>query len=168
MKVQVVSIDHGWNELRRMMREAGGGDSFAKAGIVGAKASAQHEGGDEQEPVNNATLAMIHEFGLGVPERSFIRAAFDANREKYLANLQTLVSAIYDGKLTVGRALTLLGMQCASDIRKLIIDGAGVPPPNAPATIKRKGSSRPLVDSAQMKNSITHEVVLNGSSSKEP
>jgi hypothetical protein len=35
-----------------------------------------------------------------------------------------------------------------------------VPPPNSPRTIARKGSSKTLIDTSQMINSIRAEVVL--------
>lgn len=166
MSLKITEKDYGWNELRAELESISKGESYGKAGIIGARAAAEHAPEDGQsapaEPVNNATLGLIHEFGLGVPERSFIRSAFDKNREKYLANYQKIAAGIYDRKITIPRGLTLLAMDCASDIRKGIVDGAGIPPPNAPATIERKGSSRPLVDSAQMKNAISYEVVMNG------
>lgn len=153
--VTITDRDVGWGALKRELASAAGG-VYGKAGVIGEKAAAQHEGA---EGLSNADLALIHEFGLGVPERSFIRAAFDANREKYLGIMQRLVRGVYEGKMTIERALGLLAMQAASDIRKLIVEGEGVPPPNAPATIARKGSSRPLVDTAQMKNAITGAAV---------
>jgi hypothetical protein len=160
-KVTVKDVDLGWGELRKELATAAGG-VYGKAGIIGAKGEAEHKGEGEDAALTNAELALIHEFGLGVPERSFLRAAFDKNHPKYLEHLQKLVRAVYGGKMTIERALGLVSQEAASDMRNLIRTGAGVPPPNSPATIARKGSSRPLVDTGQLINSITGAVVRGG------
>jgi hypothetical protein len=153
--VKITSRDRGWEKLKRALLKDGP-SVFGKAGIIGDAAAASRGGHDGK--VTNADLALIHEFGLGVPERSFIRAAFDANRPKYLELLQRFAAAVYDGKMTVERALDLLAQEAASDMRNLIRAGEGIPPPNSPETIAEKGSSRPLVDSAQMLGSIAGAV----------
>lgn len=155
--VRIIDKDRGWGALKSELATAHGG-VYGKAGVIGEKAAEQHPG-ENGESLNNAELALIHEFGLGVPERSFIRAAFDGNVEKYSDHLRQFVAAVYDRKLSIERMLGLLAQEVASDIRKLILEGDGVPPPNAHATIEQKGSSRPLVASGQMKNAITGAVV---------
>ena len=154
--MSVIDRDRGWVKLKAELSRAAGGMS-GKAGIIGTKAAEEHPSADGQ-PLTNAEMALIHEFGLGVPERSFLRAAFDKNHPKYLERLNVLTQAIFEGKFTIQQALGLLSLEAASDMRNLIRDGAGVPPPNAPATIARKGSSRPLVDTGQLINSISHAV----------
>lgn len=163
MKVEIIDKDHGWNDLARFFRRNGGKTPAAKAGIVGAKGAAMHEDAkhEDGQPMSNADLALVHEFGADrVPERSFIRAAFDANRERYIEQFKTLIGAVYDRKLTLRRALGLLGQQASSDMRNKI--RAGIPPPNAEATIARKGSSKPLIDSGQLINSVSYEVDMAG------
>jgi len=160
---KVVDRDLGFKALERRL---GGKPLHGKAGVIGAKGAAEHEAehgaAANDEPLTNAELALVHEFGTDkVPERSFIRAAFDANHERYFANMKKLVGAVIDKKLTLRRAIGLVSSQMASDMRGLIRSGAGIPPPNAPATVERKGSSRPLVDSGQLLGSISHAVVTD-------
>jgi len=38
----------------------------------------------------------------------------------------------------------------------------GVPPPNAPSTIKRKRSSHTLIDKGNLVGSITHKIIIHG------
>jgi hypothetical protein len=38
----------------------------------------------------------------------------------------------------------------------------GIAPPNSPYTIARKGSSKPLIDTGQLRNSITYQVEIGG------
>lgn len=154
----VTDKDRGWAALKRDLAKAGGDGIYGKAGIIGAKGGAEHAAKDGEEPLTNAELALIHEFGIGVPERSFLRAAFDQNQPKYIENLQKLVVAIYDGKIGIVRALGLLSQQAASDIRNFIRDDANGLTPNSPITIARKGSSKPLIDTAQLINAISGAV----------
>lgn len=185
MPLTVTDTDRGYKALVRSLRAAGGDTIVGKAGIIGAKAETDHSaaGYDTQAGIGrdaqgrflkgsgakthhehvegeltNAELAMFHEFGLGVPERSFIRAAFDKNHPKYDENMVKLVRALYDGKITAERVVGLLGAQIASDIRNYIRD-SGELLPNAPSTIAAKGSSKPLIDKGQLVNSISSAVV---------
>jgi len=49
-------------------------------------------------------------------------------------------------------------------IEKAVVDeiNSGVPPPNAPSTIKAKGSSKTLVDSGEMRNHVDHKITGEG------
>lgn len=153
----VKDIDRGWAALKReLARQTEGGGLYGKAGVIGEKGQTEHAENDG-EPLTNAELGLIHEFGLGVPERSFLRAAFDRNQPKYLDNLQKLIAAVYDGKITIERALGLLSQQAASDMRNFIRERQ-VEPANSEATIARKGSSVPLIDSGQLINALTGAV----------
>ena len=159
------STDTGFDALKKELTALGAAKSFAKAGVLG-KSAEREPGAGQSAPFSNVDVAMANEFGTeAVPERSFIRAAFDNNQLKYIDQLRRLARAIYDRKVTVAQALGLLGAQCASDIRNLVRVGSGVPPPNSSATIARKGSSHTLVDTGQLINAVTHEVVKGSSGS---
>jgi hypothetical protein len=189
-------IDRGLKDLEKELGKLKGGEGFAKAGVLGAKAEAQHMTKAEQDRYNstrrdaqgrflqgsgaktqgaapegtlsNVDLAMVHEFGTDrVPQRSFIRTSFDANQAKYIERMRLLVQAIYDRKLNIRTALGLLSTEVASDIRNLVREGSGIPPPNAPATIAAKGSSHTLMDTGQLVGAISHQVVM-GSGGEEP
>ena len=49
-------------------------------------------------------------------------------------------------------------------IEKAVVDeiNSGVPPPNAPSTIKAKNSSKTLVDSGEMRNHVDHKITGEG------
>ena len=181
----VTDKDRGYAALKRALARAGGDGIFGKAGIIGDKAASAHGGGEGHDEtagtnrdergrflpgsgkkthheaaegeLSNVDLALIHEFGIGVPERSFLRAAFDKNHPKYLEHLQKLVAAIYDGRITPERAMGLLSQEVASDVREFIRTGQ-VQPPDSAATIAKKGSSTTLIDSAQLINAIAGAV----------
>lgn len=111
-----------------------------------------------------ADIAISNEFGIAVngkptiPARPFFSGAFDKNRvelDKLIADLYSKIIHLQSG---VSSSLDLLGVFMVDKIRKEIVDLKT--PPNAPLTIKLKGSSNPLIDTGHMKNSTTFEKVL--------
>ena len=54
------------------------------------------------------------------------------------------------------QALEILGNKAEGDMKATI--GRGHFVPNAPNTIKQKGSSQPLIDTGRMRNSVSHKV----------
>lgn len=113
-------------------------------------------------------LAVVHEFGvpqLGIPERSFIRAWFDENEQKVRASILKMTQLVALGKYTQEQALNLLGQRWVAEIQKRI--AARIPPPLKPATIDRKGSDVPLIDTGQLRSSITYIMQLANGVRKE-
>jgi hypothetical protein len=146
MAGKVVDKDRG---QKRILQQLKGVDGWrVTIGVHGQEAPREGE-------IDNIGLAVIHEFGApsaGIPERSFLRAAFDANVRKYLKLLLRGARAIARGRSTPKRALGITGEVAVADVVNLI--NAGIPPPNAPATIEAKGSSTPLIDTGALKQSI--------------
>lgn len=103
-----------------------------------------------------ASIADINEFGLGVPERSFMRSTTKEQKKNIVSLQKKLLVKIQNGEMDVETALGLIGEFTADKISQKIVSLRT--PPNAPETIARKGSSNPLVDTGQLKNSITYEV----------
>jgi hypothetical protein len=114
----------------------------------------------------NATLASIHEFGTSrIPARPFVSPPLRAKSSEWRADLYRAFMA--GGPSAFLRRLAIVGELAVLAIRNGILEGAGIPPANSAATIKQKGSSRPLVDSGQMLRAIAYKV-SKGSSSKKP
>jgi hypothetical protein len=114
--------------------------------------------------ISVAELAATHEYGLGVPERSFLRATVDKGRERYLASMQKAMKAtvVYASKHKSSWdplksvSLKRLALVIEGDVKAAI--AAGIPPPNAQRTIDKKGSSTPLIDTGQLRRSILGQV----------
>lgn len=101
--------------------------------------------------------AIYNEFGTTrIPERPFMRNAMIDNRGKYEALMRADGARILKGQLTVEGALNRLGLMAVGDIKDSI--GSNVPPPNAPSTVARKGSSRTLIDTGNMRQAVTFVV----------
>lgn len=144
--ISISDRDRGWKRFKRSWRQASG--LKAKVGIQNQEAAADHGG------IRNVELAAIHEFGAGVPERSFVRATVDRERSQIIRLLDRVGRA---QGADIRRKLGLLGLKVRGLMIRTIDQSIGIEP-NAPSTIARKGSSRPLIDTGQLKNSITSVV----------
>jgi hypothetical protein len=123
-------------------------------GLHGNEGSSPHEGG-----LSTAEIGERHEFGLGVPERSFIRAWFDENKPEIERVLSSqLELSLKEGK-SLDWALERVALWSQADIQRRIV--AGIAPDNHPMTIARKGSSTPLIDTGVLKASLL--AYVNGS-----
>ncbi|MCL2829844.1 MAG: hypothetical protein FWD77_03780 [Betaproteobacteria bacterium] len=117
-----------------------------KVGIPGDKQNGEGE--------SLAEIGRRNEFGTRTtPERPFLRTSVRNNRQKYNALNRKNLKAVLEEKMTVAQALDVLGMTAAADMQSEIANGHFAP--LKPATIKRKGSSKPLIDSGQMRQAIT-------------
>jgi len=103
-----------------------------------------------------AQVAAVNEFGnrkKNIPQRSFLRATLlEKNREITRLAQQTLTTKpkmFFD----------IIGQYVLNQINKKIV--AGISPANSPATIAFKGSSTPLIDTGQLRNSLTYKVSSN-------
>lgn len=152
--VKVTTKDRGYRKFIRDLKNSG--RWVVDVGVVGPEASATREGG-----VTNAELASYHEFGRGVPERSFIRSTVDKEQSRIRQMQRRLARGVLQRKVTELRALEILGMQIASDIKGTI--ESNIPPEIKESTKRRrKGgadvSHVALIDTGQMKNAVTFDV----------
>lgn len=134
-------------------------DALAKVRVeVGWHADKRHEGGKP-----TASIAAVHEFGSvsrSIPARPTLGPTVDRNASTYREYLQRLLSeAVSRGKDPEG-ALRIFGARVASDVKRSINELTA--PPLSPATIARKGSSKPLIDTGAMRDQVDHRVVRGG------
>lgn len=107
-----------------------------------------------------AVIAAIHEFGLGdMPQRSFLRSAYDENLPVIDKMIQRVANGAVFG-LGTNTALNRLGNVVQGMVQRKIVDGPFVP--NSPATIKRKKSSKPLIDTGHLRQSIRYVIERKG------
>jgi hypothetical protein len=133
--------------------------SIVTIGIHEEDAAGQH--GDEGVTVGD--VGIYNEFGLGVPERSFIRGWADENEETNKDRLRKIGRAVVTGHISspsVG--LKRFAALAVGEVQSRISDG-GVFEPNKPSTVERKGSSKPLIDDGILRSKITSKVERRGS-----
>lgn len=100
--------------------------------------------------------AMANEFGTQrIPERSFLRSTLDQNRDRYADILVEALERVPDGE-SPERAMSRLGAIVVGDVQRKITEIRY--PPNAPSTVKRKGSANPLIDTGQLRQAIDFRV----------
>jgi hypothetical protein len=119
-------------------------------GIHAAEGAEGHDGG-----LTNAALGEIHEFGFGVPQRSFIRAYFDEN-EAHISGLvedAVIDALIEDGGKSLQLNAELVADQIVGEVKERIL--GRISPELAKSTRRKRGESAvPLVDSSQLLGSI--------------
>lgn len=131
-----------------------------KVGILGSGVHKSTLNDAGPEPMTVASIAAVHEFGAPkarIPERSFLRSAIDESRELLERTAKNVAGSVARGTLTANQAAARLGLVAQARVQRKIVDGPFAP--NAPFTVRQKGSSRPLIDSGQMRQSVTYEVV---------
>jgi hypothetical protein len=103
-----------------------------------------------------AMIAAIQEFGApnaGIPPRPFFRNMIKNKSDQWPEGVKNaLIATNYDAE----KALDIVGAAIAGQLRQSVIDTNE--PPLKPATIRRKGFAKPLIDTSVMINSIDHEV----------
>lgn len=111
-----------------------------------------------------ALYAAVNEYGRedgSIPARPFMRPAFQSRRVK--GAMKSVQEYLRD-KTSLNQMLNGIGRASVAAIVANI--NAHPPPPNAPSTIARKGSSGTLVDTGRMKQSITYSIRKRGEASK--
>ena len=113
------------------------------------------EGGGSYDDVTTiAQVAAWNEYGTRhIPARPFLHDSIEFNRTK-IQNffVSQIKSGIASGAFSAGTTLTQLGVFTKGLVQKEIRDGMWVP--NAPATVRKKGSSKPLIDTGRMRKSV--------------
>jgi hypothetical protein len=149
--VSVKDVDRGYAKRVKAIASAAAGPTVTYVGVIDGKGGEKPHG---NTGLTVGELADIHEFGLGVPERSFLRAWFDENRAQVQETLRAAHRQVLLGKLTPKRAGELIGLKFAGEIQKFIAEGH-VQPPLSEQTVKKKGSSVPLIDTGQLRAAIS-------------
>lgn len=144
----------GYDALRKTL--FGGAPAQVLVGI-------QEEDGGQPHGTRGATLLQVaiwNEFGTKyAPSRPFLRGWFDKSENKVKAEawLVALMPSVISGKRTIPQVLDILGQKIVGAIQQTMT-GDGIPPPNAPSTIAKKGSSTATVEDGILRAKITHVV----------
>lgn len=94
---------------------------------------------------------------IRIPERSFIRGYFTNERKRIQKISEQLITQVISLQITADDYFDLMGQEMVSGVQRYLTELKD--PPNSPLTIELKGSSNPLIDTGQMRNSITYRVV---------
>lgn len=104
-------------------------------------------------------VAAWHEYGLGNnPQRSFLRMPQELKQKELSAFINKQLIKVLDGQ-QVEKGLGLIGVY-AVNLSQDAFDtsGFGKWPILSSATVSSKGSSKPLIDTGILKNSVSWEI----------
>lgn len=97
------------------------------------------------------------EHDIVIPPRPFLRQTLEENKEELFKRANELELEVLTKKSTIREALITLGKEHQDQIT-LAMKTKGKFEPNKKSTIKRKGSTTPLIETGQLRSSISYGV----------
>ena len=156
MAVTVKKTGPGIGPLQEKLKRLKGAEVLV--GIPAAKAS-------RPGAINNAELAFVMENGSpikNIPPRPFLKPSIQNSKKQFAPHLANAAEAILAGDTNLAeKELNKAGAIAANGAKRYILEGDNLTP-DSPATIARKKSDRPLVDTSQLVRSIDYVVRLDG------
>ena len=141
-------------KLQKILKELA--DKEVRVGFQQGKAT-------EEDGTDVCDIAAWNELGtVNMPSRPFLRMSVDDNSDKINAFMSAQKRSIINGE-SAERILKKIGIFQKDLIQEKITEGSFAP--NAPSTIKAKGSSKPLIDTGRMRQSVNFEIKQKGSDS---
>jgi hypothetical protein len=150
----------GLKRLRERMKDCNKGVLVGVPEGAKAKQRVKKAGSPDRIVESGTALAMVaavHEFGSpeqGIPERSFLRSGIREGVPKFNRLNEANLRAVVLGSKTADQSLDMLGVVATGEVKRKIRQGPFEPLKQS--TIDRKGSSKPLIDTAQLIQGITY------------
>ncbi|CBX44523.1 conserved hypothetical protein [Erwinia phage phiEt88] len=152
MSVSIKDNSSGFDRLMRELKSAGN-----KEVVAGIQQGAVNDG------VQVAEYAALNEFGhMRTPSRPFMRSYFDSERDALEQFSRNGITQVALGNATFDQFLNASGVKLVDGIKKSINSGKWTP--NAPYTIAKKKSNKPLIDTGVMLSSVTFVINAYGTS----
>lgn len=99
-----------------------------------------------------AVLGVTQPHKINIPARPWLSPGVDASNLEYVKLIE---DGVANGD-TMDQTLNRVGVVAVASVQRYMTELRT--PPNAPSTIKRKGSSNPLIDSGAMRQSVTYKI----------
>ena len=107
--------------------------------------------------INMATLGAVHEFGNDHnPARPWLEPGFESGLKDYEEIMAEGIDAAVTEGVDIIKSLNQVGVLAVGKVQEFITNSKA--PANKPATIKKKGSSNPLIDQGLMRSSVNYKV----------
>ena len=168
--IKIIDKDLGWKNIKKQIRSLNG--LKIKIGLWGqgdpdrnlAYRGAVHQYGARIR-ITPKMRSFLHIIGIHVkagtshiiiPKRPFMSNAFDNGVNKLFRFIVNEFKKVMQKKQTMKIAIQRIGNFHESQIKREITTGDFEK--NHPITIKRKGSSRPLIDKSTMRNGVEFKV----------
>ena len=139
-------------KLQKMLKELA--EKEVRVGFQAGKAT-------EEDGTDICDIAAWNELGtVHIPARPFLRQSVDDNVSKINSFLQSKKKDLVRG-VSAEQVLKEIGIFQKDLIQEKITEGNFIP--NAESTVKKKGSSKPLIDTGRMRQSVNYEIKSKGS-----
>ena len=152
MSVKFETKDLGKAKIERELKAA-----KKIVALVGIPSDAKRH--DDNPYIGLAQIAYIMEKGSAVnniPARPFMLQTRERNEKRMIGLSRRLLKALSNGSTTAMDAIKKLGASYEGAMKRIFIEGSFAP--DAPATVRRKKSSRPLIDTGLLRQSIKFKV----------
>ncbi|MDU4960193.1 MAG: hypothetical protein E6X17_05980 [Sporomusaceae bacterium] len=117
---------------------------------------------DDGKPYSEAYELYVQSHGSPLwqsPPRPIVEPAIEKRKDEIAAELKVAVQAGMNGDVQgAQRQLHAVGQYAAGEVKEFFTDPDNGWPENSPATIKAKGSDRPLMDTGSLRAAITYVV----------
>lgn len=147
------------DDLERLLREL---ETLKRKQVrIGLQRGKKHKGKNQADLVD---IAVYNEFGTSsIPARPFFAQTVEQQGEFLTEFSSELAGRLVDGTETAESVLKKIGTAAKGAVQYQITNGGFVP--NAPATVKRKKSDQPLIDTGLMRQSIQFIICDKGEDS---
>lgn len=152
MSVKFETKDLGKAKIERELKAA-----KKLVALVGIPSDAKRH--EDNPYIGLAQIAYIMEKGSAVnniPARPFMHQTRERNEKRVLGLSKKLLKNLSNGSTSAIDAIKKLGASYEGAMKRIFIEGTFAP--NAPATVRRKKSSRPLIDTSLLRQSIKFKV----------
>ncbi len=142
-----------WKKLEKELKELCG---------MEVRVGFQHGKAKEENGADICDVAAWNELGVEskkIPSRPFLRKSVDENKEEIEAFLKSQAKRVMNG-VPAEKILKETGAFQVSLIQEKIENGSYEK--NADATIQRKGSDKPLIDTGRMRQSVHYVIEKKG------
>ena len=113
-----------------------------------------------EDGADTAEIAAFNELGTSdMPARPFMKQSWENHEDDLKKACQAANNMIASGK-SAQQAASMLGAVGVGIVQSEIVEGQFAP--NAPSTIRKKGSDRPLIDTGHMRQSVKYVVRKGG------
>jgi len=126
-------------------------------GVLGSNADKTHG----ESSTTNAEIALTHEMGSfsnKIPRRSFLKDPIDFRINRIIDKTQELINKYITEQGGAEKILTLIGLEGEAIVQEAFeTSGYGQWSSLSPSTIEAKKSSAILIDTSQLRSSVTSE-----------
>jgi len=166
---KVIEIDRGWNRIQRELKQLK--NSYTSIGYMSGMSRKLverayiNENGAKIRVTKKMRGWWLYNFGvmlkksiLIIPKRPFMKMTFDKNKNLIVSKVAKEYDYILIGVNNTRKSLSRLGEWYTGQMKLTMTNGNFTA--NSAATVKKKKSSKPLIDSGEMRNSIQHREFL--------